>query len=279
MEDFYALLGLDAGSSEESIKLAYRRLARESHPDRNMDKNAEQQAAAATRMAGLNRAYAVLSDAKQRRAYDQELKTLQLVNNISSSNGSNGSNGKQKDGKEKKQPPPSERTAGPAARMRPGADVANSVASEFSSHLKQQLEANKKLVSWKPTELEGFHWALEGGTWSAHFCVALRNFATVNVDAVKKFSNYANLAVEGSASNVRGNYFLFLLAFQRLQDAEQVSAECRQVITNLSKGAMFGLHPYVALLDVERGRSLVWGKPTRNKEFTAILNTLRLRQT
>ena len=46
MEDYYAILGLDQGASPESIKLAYRRLARESHPDRfvnssEADKNAD----------------------------------------------------------------------------------------------------------------------------------------------------------------------------------------------------------------------------------------------
>ena len=274
MEDHYRVLGLDPGSSEESIKLAYRRLAREAHPDRNMDKNAQQQAEAATRMAGLNRAYAVLSDSKKRRAYDQELKTIQLVDKINSSNGKNGKDG----GGEKKEAPTTDRTAGPG-RMRPGAEVSGSVASEFTSHLKQQLESNKKILHWKPTELEGFHWALEAGSWSAHYCVTLRNFATVNVEAIKKFANYASVAIEHASSNVRGNYFLFLLTFQRLQDPEQVSNECRQVVASLSKKAMFGLHPYVALLDVEHGRSLVWGKPTKSKEFTAILNMLRLRQT
>jgi DnaJ domain len=273
VEDYYKVLGLDPGSSEDSIKVAYRRMAREAHPDRNMHKNAEQQADAATRMAGLNRAYAVLSDAKKRRAYDQELKTIQLVDKINTNNGKNGKNG----AKEQKDPPPSERTAGPG-RMRPGAEVSGSVASEFTSHLKQQLESNKKIVHMKPTELEGFHWALEAGSWSAHYCVAMRNFATVNVEAIKKFANYAGLAVDHSSSNVRGNYFLFLLTFQRLQDPEQVSNECRQVVASLSKKAMFGLHPYVALLDVEHGRSLVWGKPSKNKDFAAILNTLRLRE-
>ena len=34
MDDYYSILGLDSGASRESIKVAYRRLARETHPDR-----------------------------------------------------------------------------------------------------------------------------------------------------------------------------------------------------------------------------------------------------
>lgn len=279
MEDYYALLGLDPGSSEDSIKLAYRRLAREAHPDLNMHLSPAEQAEAATRMATLNRAYAVLSDARQKRAYDEEIKTLNMVSGITSSNGSGRKRSESGVGvavSDDKTPPRGNKT--PSGRVRPGSEVSTSVVSEFSSQLRQQLESNKKLFTWKPVSFEGFHWALEASSWPTQYCVALRNFATVNVDAVRKFGNYANLAVDQSASSVRKNYFVFILAFQRLLDAERVSIECRQIIENLSKRAVFGLHPYLALLDTEHGRSLVWGKKTQNKHFTAILNTLRIRE-
>ncbi len=70
MEDYYSILGLDPGASHESIKLAYRRLAREHHPDRKINSTESEKEYFSAHMAQLNGAYAVLSDAKLRREYD-----------------------------------------------------------------------------------------------------------------------------------------------------------------------------------------------------------------
>ena len=64
-KDYYAILGLGRGASEEEIKRAYRRLAREHHPDANGgDPEAE------ARFKEIAEAYAVLSDPEKRARYD-----------------------------------------------------------------------------------------------------------------------------------------------------------------------------------------------------------------
>ena len=65
-EDFYSMLGLDRGASASDIKKAYRRLAKEHHPDRNPD-----DPEAESRFKSVNEAYQILSDDEKRRAYDQ----------------------------------------------------------------------------------------------------------------------------------------------------------------------------------------------------------------
>lgn len=62
--DHYAILGVASDADEQSIKRAYRRLARRYHPDTSSEKNA------AERFHEIQAAYELLIDAQQREAYD-----------------------------------------------------------------------------------------------------------------------------------------------------------------------------------------------------------------
>src|SRR5690349_19394863 len=64
--DYYEVLGLEKGASEDDIKKAYRKLAVKYHPDKNPgDKAAEE------KFKELGEAYEVLSDQQKRAVYDQ----------------------------------------------------------------------------------------------------------------------------------------------------------------------------------------------------------------
>lgn len=62
--DYYEVLGLAKGASADEIKRAYRKLARQYHPDVNKE------AGAADKFKEINEAYQVLSDPKKRSQYD-----------------------------------------------------------------------------------------------------------------------------------------------------------------------------------------------------------------
>ena len=64
--DYYEILGVDRGASEQDLKSAYRRLAHQHHPDKNQgDPHSEEKFKEAAE------AYAVLSDPDQRLRYDR----------------------------------------------------------------------------------------------------------------------------------------------------------------------------------------------------------------
>jgi DnaJ-class molecular chaperone len=65
-KDYYAILGVPRNATDKEIKQAYRRLARQYHPDVNPnDKNAE------ARFREINEAYTVLQDPEKRKRYDE----------------------------------------------------------------------------------------------------------------------------------------------------------------------------------------------------------------
>ena len=64
--DYYEILGVARNASDEDIKKAYRKLARQFHPDLHPDKRKEMEA----KFKEINEAYHVLSDPKKRSDYD-----------------------------------------------------------------------------------------------------------------------------------------------------------------------------------------------------------------
>jgi len=65
-KDYYKILGVPRTASEEEIKKAFRKLAREFHPDVAKDKKAAEE-----KFKEINEAYEVLSDPEKRKRYDE----------------------------------------------------------------------------------------------------------------------------------------------------------------------------------------------------------------
>jgi len=64
-KDYYTILGVSRGASDDEIKKAYRKLALKYHPDKNQSPGAEE------RFKEIGEAYDVLSDSRKKQIYDQ----------------------------------------------------------------------------------------------------------------------------------------------------------------------------------------------------------------
>ena len=72
-KDYYDVLGVSRGASDADIKSAYRKMAKQYHPDKNQGDDR-----AAERFKEIGEAYAVLSDPEKRKLYDQYGHTGQM---------------------------------------------------------------------------------------------------------------------------------------------------------------------------------------------------------
>jgi len=262
LKDYYAILGLGPDADADSIKRAYRLKAREAHPDRFSHKGDDAEAEATALMADLNEAYGVLSNEEQRREYDVAWRALQAGEPLPAAPAP--------------APVTDEVIAGiaPAPRRekaRPASDIGASVIREFAGRLHKVLLENKKTFQWKEKKLDGFDWALEAAFFIDSYCVASRTIALADLEAAQKFRDAVDRAIQQGRHTFKNDFFLFLLAFQGMEEPERVRAL-------LSRYQPSGreVQLQIALMDVTHGRSLMCGPRIRNERFQELLKLLRL---
>ncbi len=256
-KDYYAVLGLDRDASAESIKLAYRRLARENHPDLAQHRGAEVVAQSAAVMTVLNEAYAVLSHSRSRREYDAA--SLRATNPEAVSVA-----------------PVEEvvhRAAAAPARARVGVEMLSSVVTVFSEQLRKTITAGTAGFKWHEKSMEGFDWMLHASFWNAGYYVGVRGFATGDMAAAAKFVNYCDLATARSKSMLKPAYCLFFFLFQKLSGGDNVAAFLRRFCAN-QDGQRTPGPVRIVMMDATHGRALVCGPAISDARYEHLVKRL-----
>lgn len=243
VKDYYAILGLDAEASPESIKVAYRRLATQYHPDHMTGASAEDLARSSDRMREINEAYSFLI--KRARA-----QTARPGNGAAA------------------EPVVVERVRTAAVRPDTSA-VFSSVSGELSEQVRRALSHSP--MRWREEKWEGFDWTMVSSSLLSRHSVALRGFPSVDLDVTRKFTNYAQVAIDRSSS-YRKNYYVFLLAIHRIARPEEVVAACRQFCYGTRGGKVAEIE--IALIDVGNAKSVVCGPKVRDERYGHLLRQL-----
>jgi DnaJ-class molecular chaperone len=81
MKDYYAVLGIESDASLAVVKSAYRKKASEFHPDKNASLDAP------ARFREIQEAYDLLSNAEQRKGYDENRRRNLVENPIETAKG------------------------------------------------------------------------------------------------------------------------------------------------------------------------------------------------
>jgi hypothetical protein len=264
MKDHYAILGLDPSASQESIKVAFRRLAWEHHPDRKMHSTETEKTSQSIDIVQLNEAYSVLSNPKRRREYDEALRIRGILAPKDTKNTAATVEAK----------PGVTQTTGQRVRARHRFEGDSAAVAEFSNHLRSTFLADRKNFSWKEKNLEGFTWGLEASFWSSRYCVGLRAFTTVDSATTKKFINYSEIAVARVRRHIRKSYFLFLLPFQQLSEWELVSDQCKRFVGEENQARLSRASTAILLLDVQHGRTMRFDTQVREKRFERLLRAI-----
>jgi curved DNA-binding protein CbpA len=259
LSDHYATLGLTPGASPQAIKTAYRNLAREKHPDHQVNSTEAEKTSFSVEMARLNEAYAVLSDATKRREYDETLRVQELLATKATQTSST-------------KRTRVTRTASSPRRTSPNSEVTKTLIHEVSNHILSSLTDKKTGFSWKQAKLEGFDWAIFSEGWLSSYCVALRGFDLLDLPTIKRLISYAEIAVAQNKSRIRTSNFVFLVPFQQPADWEAVSNECRRVFGGKDHASLSGAHVVLVLLELQHGKTLRFGLNVREKRVEELLH-------
>ncbi|MBI3934881.1 MAG: J domain-containing protein [Acidobacteria bacterium] len=258
-KDYYAVLGVSPESDSAEIKKAYRTLVQRFHPDRV--RGTDKATHASERMIQINEAFEVLGDVKRRAELDRALKAEKAPPAPAESPAEDW---------EIPVSPMKERAKSPAKRH---SAVEKSVAREFLEKVKAQLLQEGAVTKFKEEGDPAWQWSLLGKTWGTNYWVGVRQVSLLNPNAAKELIPQLRELMEKRRSGWKSNFFIFILAFESLQEADLVLKMFRGFANRDEFSSAKNL-VNIVVLDLNQRRSVLCGKRSGDLNYSAILRAL-----
>jgi curved DNA-binding protein CbpA len=276
LPDYYAILGLDPGASPENVKVAYRRLVRQYHPDLVKVSTEAQKASMDTRMAQLNEAYSVLSNPRNRREYDERTRLEYSLGQTATRTVKETRSGQTRTARTQTHRTQTGAGASAPSRIQPRFEANAAVVRQFSAHLRKEFVSKASGFSWTEASVEGFDWGAETVSWSTSYCVAVRGFASIDSAVAKKIISYADAAIVRHKRTIRKSHFLFLLPFVELDEWESVSSQIQAFLSGKNSTGASLSSTGIVLLDMTHARTLRLGCRFADKKFEQLVESTRI---
>jgi curved DNA-binding protein CbpA len=263
IKDYYHLLGVPRGAPLEEIKTAYRRLARECHPDKVAQLTPEEQQSATVTMRELNEALDTFSDPRRRAEYDE---TIRLIP-------------ERKPRREVQVPAaaPPPRTTSPLPAPQP-ATAAQPPASASASkppapappapesrglnreeQVKKWQEVLRQLpLEWREIEARNWQWGWEAASFRRRLVVAYRHQENLSLLSIRTLVGALERLVDEHRSSLRSTVVIALVTSERLMDVRTVVEQLQAFVSN-QRGWPRRAHSVVLVADEQSGRVEIFG--------------------
>ena len=259
-KDYYSVLGVSPDSDSAEIKKAYRTLVQQYHPDRV--RGSDEATNASERMIEINEAFSILGDEKLRAEWDRSLKAGKAPAAAATESAV--------EDWEIPVSPMKKQADAPAKRH---SAVEKSVAREFLEKVRVQLLQEGTAAKFKEEGDPACQWSVLGKTWGALYWVGVRQVSLLNPNAAKELITQLQELMSKRRSGWKSNFFVFIVAFDSLQEADLVLKLFR-AFANRSEFSTARNLVNIIVLDLNQRRSVLCGKRTGDLTYSGILRAL-----
>jgi hypothetical protein len=166
--------------------------------------------------------------------------------------------------------PIKERAAAPPKR---NTQVEKSVAREFLDIVKVQLLQEGAATKFKEEGDPGWSWSLLGKTWGANYWVGVRQVSLLNPNAARELINQLQAFLEKRRSGWKSSFFVFIFAFESVQEADLVLKLFRALANREDYGTARSF-VNIVVLDLNQRRSVLCGRRSSDLNYGSILRAL-----
>lgn len=289
-KDYYKLLEIDRAATPEEIKQGYRILAQQYHPDKTAHLGIELREAANRKMMELNEAFDTLSHPERRQEYDLELMKAEeeelgapLPQEPPPPSAAPGGGAKSDFWRDieriEAERAAADRAAAEAAAQAPpeaekpkakpvsstGATVSRNVVEDFIDKFTKAV-VHSTGAKWTQDAEPGWNWVLVSGDWRRSYSIGYCHVDNLGTIGLSRVLSRAQTLIEKKKSALRQTHFLFLVAYDRIMDRQQVMDTCRSWAADSRKDGQ----RLLVLLDAAKLTSLLYGVPEEPRMHTVV---------